>query len=285
MPLPPSPSHRSFLFPSRHLLRCAAEKWLSVDPVPTCVAPEDTDVKEIELAPLSSRGGTAKNPLGDQIVLEAGASIQIQTVPALPGTFGWIGWSQKFLDTTTNVTVGGIPCEFHLLSTMSNTVCGISAAAGKLLTGITSTGSVNLVMTRKGSNGNVFVTTAPVRTERKCPMGQRQNPDDPSSCELCADGLYSDEYGLKECKACKAGWYAVSNGATGCQPCPSIKGRFGNAKTCPEGVVMLPVDLNGSLWWNVSGNNSVLYSCREGAGCAFKRDQSESRYVFYLCNI
>ena len=55
--------------------------------------------------------------------------------------------------------------------------------------------------------------------------------------------------------------------------------RHGNAKTCPEGAVVLPADLNGSLWWNESSkmtNKSVLYSCREGAGCAFKRDKSDS---------
>jgi hypothetical protein len=163
------------------LLRCAAEKWLSVDPVPTCVAPEDSSVGAIELAPLYSRNGTAQNPLGDQIVLEAGASIQIESVPALPGTFGWIGWSPQFLKATTKATIGGVACEYLPWLSENSTTCLISAADGKLLTGITSTGSANLVITRNGSNGNVFTTTAPVKTEQKCPKGKRQNATTPLS--------------------------------------------------------------------------------------------------------
>jgi len=140
-----------------------------------------------------------------------------------------------------------------------------------------------------------------------------------SSCSNCGPGQFSDKDAASVCSVCKAGTFPAASlssctdcprgkygdvaggssegaacrkcgpaqrpdgvaAAESCITCPQISGRYGNAQTCPEGVFALPIELNGSLWWNATpqiSNDSVIYSCKEGAGCAFKQDLSELGY-------
>ena len=190
-------AHTTAFSPTLTIFRCPDDHWFNVYNK-ECSQFASARVQLIS-GSSATTSGTVPPLLGQQIVLESGTALELVSVPAQGSSSGWWGWTAAFLAKTTTVDVGGVVCDTLILLQNTTVLCSFATASAAHLTGSKSTGRAILTIKRQGLGATVFVTTATVRVERTCAAGLRQDPDDPSECNACLNGTYSNRAGRKDC--------------------------------------------------------------------------------------